>query len=90
MCRKLAAEWALVMEATMGESMRVHGFTWHPARGISGPSRHGFSHLVSDGGDDHEMAEDFGNSLARAGDRAIGFVAGAGILAAAWAIWMLI
>ncbi len=46
--------------------------------------------LVSDLGDDHEMAEDFGNSLARAGDRIAGFVFGAGLLAFAWAVWLLI
>jgi hypothetical protein len=39
------------------------------------------------------MAEEFGNSLARAGDRMMGFAVGAGIIAtvwAAWAVWMLI
>lgn len=45
---------------------------------------------VSDDGDDHEMGQDFGNSLTRAGDRIAGFAFGAGILAAAWAAWLLI
>ncbi|MGD0189533.1 MAG: hypothetical protein ABSD74_02205 [Rhizomicrobium sp.] len=45
--------------------------------------------LVADLGDDHEMTEQFGNSLARAGDRVIGFVTGAAILAFAWLIWTM-
>jgi hypothetical protein len=46
--------------------------------------------LVADLGDDHEMTEQFGNSLARAGDRVIGFIMGAAILAFAWLIWTMV
>lgn len=62
------------------------------SRGTSYAARSWFaaSALVGDFGDDHEMGEDSGNSLARAGDRLIGFAAGAGVLALAWVMWTLL
>ena len=46
--------------------------------------------LVSDGGDDYEMAEDIAKAFVRAGDRFMGFVTGAAVLAAVWLTWSLI
>jgi hypothetical protein len=60
---------------------RVSGTT------ASGPQEASF--LVSDCGDEHEMTGDFGESLARAGERLAGFVVGVGFLMLAWAIWLL-
>jgi hypothetical protein len=54
------------------------------------PSWRATPDLVSDWGDDHEMAEEFGNSLARASDRLAGFVSGALILGLIWVAWLLI
>jgi hypothetical protein len=79
------------MEATMGDSLHIRGPFTRPAQGASLFSREAFRPaLVSDWGEDHEMTEDFGNSLARTGDRMVGFVAGAAIFAMVWAAWMLI
>ncbi len=54
------------------------------------PAWRGASAIIVDSGDDHEMAEEFGNSLARAGDRLVGFVVGAGLFAIAWALWTIV
>jgi len=83
----------MITEAIMGRSLQIPGPFLGAASGMSlarGQVRRIASPLVSDWGDDHEMTQEFGNSLARAGDRVIGFAAGAGILAIAWAVWMLI
>ena len=45
--------------------------------------------LVSDGGDDYEMAADIAKIFVRAGDRFMGFVTGAAVLAAVWLAWSL-
>jgi hypothetical protein len=83
----------MVTEAIMGRSLQISAPFLGAASGMSLPRRQAWrtaSPLVSDWGDDHEMTQEFGNSLARAGDRVVGFAAGAGILAIAWAVWMLI
>ena len=46
--------------------------------------------LVSDCGDDYEMADDFATAFVRAGDRFMGFVTGAAVLTAVWLMWSLI
>jgi hypothetical protein len=81
----------LTTEVTMGSRLHrpdpVAASSWRAER------RHvwrGAAALVADLGDDHEMTEQFGNSLARAGDRLIGFVMGAAILAFAWLIWTMV
>jgi hypothetical protein len=71
----------------MAAQARVPSYT-NPA--LSGHLAGGFSFLVSDAGDEHEMNEDFGKALARAGDRLGGFAMGAGLLAAAWVIGILV
>lgn len=58
-------------------------------RGIQ-PVRHYVPLLVSESGDDHEMGQDFGESLTRAGDRVAGFFFGAGVFAVLWAVCLLI
>lgn len=64
-------------------------FESEPARSPM-PAHYRVPGLIGDCGDEHEMAEEFVNSLTRAGDRLVGFVVGAGVLAAAWALWLLI
>ena len=81
----------MVMEAILSTRLHVREPFRRPMREMSRVSRPMWrTALVSDAGDEHEMAEEFGNSLARAGDRVVGFAMGAGIIAAAWLVWMLI
>jgi hypothetical protein len=81
----------MVTEANLSTRLHVREPFLRPARAMTRVSRPVWhSALVSDAGDEHEMAEEFGNSLARAGDRIAGFAVGAGIIAAAWFVWMLI
>jgi hypothetical protein len=83
----------MVTEATLGTGLHVRKPFSQAARELNRVPRQMWrtaAAMVSDAGDEHEMAEEFGNSLARAGDRVVGFAAGAGIIAAAWLVWMLI
>jgi len=80
----------MVTEALMDRSLQINSLNLRPMRRMSGHSRHDFSLVIPDGGDDHEIAEAFGNSLTRASDRIVGFLAGAGVLAVAWVVWVLI
>lgn len=83
----------MVTEATLGTRLHVREPFSHAAHGINRVPRQMWrtaAAMVSDAGDEHEMAEEFGNSLARARDRLVGFAVGAGIIAAAWFVWMLI
>lgn len=77
----------------MGGSVHVPGFYLKSVpeiRSRTARTRSWASDLVSDFGDDHEMGQDFGESVTRASDRALGFVFGAGVLALAWAVWNLV
>ena len=80
----------MVLEAAVNAHIPVSRLKRTIAPGPFAPTRHDSGPLVSDAGDDHEIAEDFGNSLTRAGDRIAGFVFGAGLLALAWALCLLI
>jgi hypothetical protein len=81
----------MVTEAILSTRLHVREPFRRPLRDMNRVSRQMWrTALVSDAGDEHEMAEEFGNSLARTGDRVAGFAVGAGIIAAAWVVWMLI
>jgi hypothetical protein len=73
----------------LGTHLRHVSVSFPPPAHRRRPAKRFAPSIVSDSGDDHEMAEEFGNSLARAGDRVIGFATGIAVLGFAWAIWFL-